>query len=116
MIVAFDIDDTITRCPEFFGLVARALRAEHHRVVIITFREDRAATEADLRAWNIPYDELITSSLDEHLEHGVDEWKGVVCQRLGVDVFFEDDPNVLKHISPNVVVFQPKSNRERLND
>ncbi len=107
MITAFDIDDTITRHPEFFSLLTRALRDAGHTVLIITFREGREDTEADLRAWNIAYDTLITSSLEACLEHGVDEWKAAVCKQHGVEIFFEDDPNVLTHFDDSVLCLMP---------
>jgi len=35
----------------------------------------------------------------------VDEWKSSECRKAGVGVFFEDDPNVLKHIDPTRFAF-----------
>jgi len=107
MVVALDIDGIITRCPEFFALLAKELLRAGHAVVIITFREDRTSAAADLARWGVPYSELVTSTLDACLEHGVNEWKGVVCRREGVDVFFEDDPDVLAHIDDRTLCFMP---------
>jgi len=107
MIAAFDIDDTITRHPEFFSLLTNALQNAGHKVLIITFREGRKDTEDDLRAWGIAYDTLITSTLDACIEHGVDEWKAAVCKEHGVDIFFEDDENVLKHVDKSVLCMMP---------
>ena len=64
MVVAFDIDDTISRHPKFFSFLTRALKAAGHEVVIITFREDRQATEAALRGWGIAWTKLLTSTLE----------------------------------------------------
>jgi uncharacterized HAD superfamily protein len=107
MIVGFDIDGTITRHPPFFAFLADSLRQAGHRVLIITFREDRPATEADLKNWGIVYNKLITSTLDSCLEHGVDEWKAFVCRQEKVDIFFEDDPDVLKQVDPATLCFMP---------
>jgi hypothetical protein len=107
MVVAFDIDDTISRHPQFFAFLTQALIAAGHKVLIITFRSDRLATESDLRDWGIGWTTLITSTLEACLETGVDEWKSSECRKAGVGVFFEDDPNVLKHIDPNTVCLQP---------
>ena len=41
MVVAFDIDDTISRHPQFFAFLTQALIAAGHKVLIITFRSDR---------------------------------------------------------------------------
>jgi uncharacterized HAD superfamily protein len=107
MIVGFDIDGTITRHPPFFAFLARSLRQAGHRVLIITFREDRPATEADLAAWGVSYNKLITATLDSSLKHGVDKWKAFVCRKEKVDIFFEDDPDVLREIGSATVCFMP---------
>ena len=107
MVIAFDIDDTITRHPQFFAFLTQALIAAGHRVLIITFRSDRMSTESDLRDWGIGWTTLVTSTLEACLATGVDEWKASECRKAGVDVFFEDDPSVLKHIDPNTVCLQP---------
>ena len=108
MVVGLDIDDTITLHPEFFAIISRALVAAGHRVVVITFRDDRVTTEADLRAWGIVYSELVLGTANEVLSAGVDEWKGAVCRRHGVEVFFEDDLDVLRHVDPSVACFAPR--------
>jgi hypothetical protein len=102
MVIAFDIDQTITRHPGFFACISRALVRDGHEVVIITFREDRASTEADLREWGIEYTRLVTSELGSVLRHGVERWKGAVCREHGVEVFFEDDAEVLRHVDQGV--------------
>lgn len=107
MNVAFDIDDTITRTPEFFAFLSHALQSAGHRVIIITFRDNREATADDLRAWGVAYDELITSTLDLCLEHGVDEWKAEVCRKHCVNILFEDDPDVLRHVDDSVICMMP---------
>jgi len=112
MIIAFDIDDTISRHPQFFAFLTQALKAAGHQVLIITFREDRSATEADLRAWGIAWTRLITSTLDACLAVGVDEWKASECRKARVDIFFEDDPNVLQHIDPATLCLQPYTRPE----
>ena len=117
MVIGFDIDDTITRHPQFFAVISKALVAAGHRVIIITFREDRDSAEAELRKWGIAYDGLMTSSLDTALEHGVDEWKAEACRQHGVEVFFEDDPAVLSHLDDSVVAMMPiREDRKNLPD
>lgn len=114
MIVAFDIDDTITRHPEFFAFLSASLRDAGHRVLIITFRENRDATIADLRKWGIEYDDVVTSTLEGTLQAGVDEWKAAVCLEHQVDIFFEDDPEVLKHIDDVVLCMMPVDRRRHV--
>ena len=107
MIVGFDIDDTITQYLEFFSLVSNALTNAGHRVVIITFRENRQTTESDLDQWNIAYSELITSTLDTCFEYGINEWKAEMCRQHDVDIFFDDDPRVLKHVDMSTICIMP---------
>jgi hypothetical protein len=101
--IALDIDETITAHPQFFAFLSQAAIAAGHTILIITFREDRESTEADLQSWGIAWTTLITSSLAEHMEHGVDEWKGWVCRQHGVDVFFDDMAEVMEHVDESVM-------------
>src|SRR5664279_2331057 len=88
MVIAFDIDDTISRHPRFFAFLTQALIAAGHNVLIITFRQDRPAAEAALRDWGVRWTTLITSTLDACLAAGVDEWKASECRKARVDLFF----------------------------
>lgn len=78
-----------------------------HEVVILTFRENRKTTAADLAGWGIAYTDLITSTLAAHFEHGVNEWKGAMCKHHGIDLFFEDSMEVLEHVDGATVCFAP---------
>ncbi len=109
MIIGFDIDDTITRHPEYFAFISHALIKAQHEVIIITFREDRRSTKVDLKRWDIAYSKLITSNLEECFEHGVNEWKGVVCRQYGIEIFYEDDPEVIKHVDESTICMMPVS-------
>ncbi|MCA9298027.1 MAG: HAD family hydrolase [Phycisphaerales bacterium] len=103
MTIAFDIDDTITRHPGFFSFLTGALIDAGHRVIIITFRDDRESAMESLEEMGVRYTELVTSSREEHEEFGLFEWKGEVCRRHGVEVFFEDDAAVLQYVDPSIV-------------
>ena len=109
MVVAFDIDDTISRHPRFFAFLTQSLVGDGHEVLIITFRQDRAATESTLRDWGIAWTRLITATTEACLAAGVGEWKASECRKSGVEVFFEDDPEVLKHIDASTLCLQPQS-------
>ena len=76
-------------------------------MIIITFRDDPRVTEDDLRGWGIAYHELVCWSMAESELAEVDAWKASVCRRHGVDVFFEDDADVLAHVGPATVCFMP---------
>ena len=112
MVVGMDIDDTITRHPAFFSFLAGALLAAGHEVIIITFREDREDTKALLEEWNIGYTKLITSSIEACFEHGVNEWKAAVCRENQVEIFFEDDPEVIQHVDESTVCMMPVNHDE----
>ena len=109
MVIAFDIDDTITRHPSFFSLISQALVQAGHRVLIITFRDEssRSDTESDLANWGIAYEDLICWSMAACDLAEVDAWKGKVCREHGVDLFFEDDAAVLAHVDEATVCLQP---------
>lgn len=107
MVIALDIDDTITRHPPFFALLTQGLTQAGHRVLIITFRDDPEVATEDLRQWGIVYHELICWSMDQCDLGDVDAWKATVCRKYGVDVLFEDDPDVLAHVDPATVCFTP---------
>lgn len=113
MVIAFDIDGTITRCPEFFRLVSRALLAAGHKVIVITFRDDRAMTEADLRRWGVVCNELFVWGPRAMAGHDADAWKAAICREHGVEVFFEDDPFVADSLPESVVCMMPLSAKNR---
>lgn len=96
MRVVFDIDETITRCPEFFAVASRGLLNEGHEVFIITMRfaRLREKTEKQLDEWGISYTGLF-----------MDESKHKLCEKLGIDVIFEDKSSEIKKIKDPTVVF-----------
>ena len=98
MIIGFDVDQTITRCPQFFAVMSDALVSAGHTVLIITFRVDRECTEHDLKEWGVRYSKLITYPPELVIDDDPDAWKAQVCRRHDVDVFVDDDPSVLMHM------------------
>lgn len=86
-----DFDGCVDEAPIFFQLLTSHWPG---KVVVITFRSDRAKAEADLEEFNIRYDALVlVDSFDAKAE---------VIVRLGILVFFDDQPEMLKNI-PNTV-------------
>lgn len=102
--LGLDIDDTITRHPAFFALVSASFIAAGHRVVIITMRTDRAGAEAELARHGIQWTELHVFPEDLHWSK-LWPWKGDVCRERGVDVFFDDSPDILVHMPASTVPF-----------
>ena len=107
MVIGLDIDDTITRHQEFFSFLSNALVDAGHKVVIITFRENRTATEDYLKQSGIAYSELVTSTLDSCFEYGVDEWKSAMCRKHGVEILFDDDPKAIKYVDESTLCMMP---------
>ena len=105
MIVGFDIDGTITKHPVFFSFLTHALVEKGHTVLIITTRNERYITENDLEKWSIKYTELHVADYSENED--LDKWKACICQELGVEIFFEDDPDVIRLLDKNVISFVP---------
>jgi hypothetical protein len=103
MIVALDIDGTISEPPEFFAVLSAALRAAGHRVIVLTYRDpERAgATRAQLAAWGVECDELVIApSL---------EAKGSLCAELGVDVFFDDQDECIAPVPEPTLVLKVRN-------
>lgn len=107
MIVGLDIDDTITRHPEFFSFLSGALVRAGHTVVIITFRENRKAVEEYLDQCSIAYSRLVTATLESSFEYGVDQWKSAMCRKYGVDILFDDDPKSLRYVDASTFCMMP---------
>ena len=98
MKVALDIDGTISEHPEFFAVLSSALRTAGHRVVVLTYRDPARAeaTNAELAAWGIGFDELVIApSL---------EAKGELCGTLGIDLFFDDQDECIATVPEGVLV------------
>lgn len=113
MIVALDIDGTITRCPEFFSLLSKALKAAGHTVLVITFRGDSVDDIAtELEGLGIVFSELITAPMTLFM-HNFVTWKASVCTERNVDILFEDMPDVAAAVGPPTIVMLPLEDRTR---
>ncbi|MCA8960282.1 MAG: hypothetical protein KDC38_07200 [Planctomycetes bacterium] len=108
MHLAIDIDDTITVAPKFFAAITQ--RWTEARVTIVTFRVDRAKTEAFLENHGIRYDRLITSDDPVHgcpIERDMAEWKVEVYHAIAPDLIFEDMLEVVQKLDPSIPVLLP---------
>ena len=88
--LGLDWDDTVTDYPAAFGLLCRAFRS----VVIITLNHGVTIEEAERRlGCSI---ERIACCPDDAVIGGTSHiWKAETCRRLGVDLMFDDDLNVV---------------------
>jgi uncharacterized protein YhfF len=110
MIIAIDIDDTITAMPKFFAILSRAVIQEQGKVIIVSSRTNTPevvrATEKELKEFGLVYSRLVmiegkdtSAATCPHEE--LDWWnkylwqKVDVCQREGVEVVIEDDEKVV---------------------
>jgi len=99
MKIGIDVDGTMDEAPWLYSLLTRALREAGHEVHVITYRDDREKVIEQLREWGISYDGL-------HLPDGIvyaPEWKGELAGKLGLDVMFEDSPEVLSKMPSGVL-------------
>jgi len=108
MRVALDIDDTITRCPQFFSFISKALIAAGHDVFVISYRLDHEEVEQQLKSeYDIAFNKVILPTSEELDREGFFGWKANACRRLNIDIFFEDMPEVINELDPSVVAFMP---------
>ena len=99
MKLGLDLDGTITRYPEFFSKLSHLWDDD---VYIITFRyPDREVAENDLHQHNIKYTDIIFAKNEDS--------KAEECQKLGIDIFFDDDPYFLVHFKKNVALFMVRN-------
>lgn len=89
--LGIDLDGCVDEAPIFFQLLTTYWPG---KVFVISYRSDRAKTETDLLESNIRYDELIlVDSFDAKAE--------VVVEK-GIMAYFDDQPEMLKHVPPIV--------------
>jgi hypothetical protein len=74
-----------------------------HRLVVITFREDRKTAAEDLAVWGVIYSELVTWSYQENGAENMYAWKARICRAKKVEILFDDDPLVLCQLNPSVL-------------
>lgn len=104
--IALDIDGTITEAPAFFALLTRACVGA--RVTVVSFRDDEPAARRLLEELGVRYDDLVLindAARGNRDGRRWEAWKAGVVQQLGVDVFFEDMPEVIKLVRPPTKVF-----------
>jgi len=123
--LGLDMDNTITKHPDFFAQLTLALKNKGGEVFVVSSRannpEVQNATEVELVRWNIVYDKvsLIPDSPDERIPCPHDDvldgyqaylWQKVkICQDLSVTVYFDDDAKVVelfRKYAPDIQVFR----------
>lgn len=93
--IGIDLDGTIDEAPRFFEWLSKTWPG---RVLILTYRSDRAKAIRDLDRFAIHYDELVlVASFSE---------KAVVIEREGIEIYFDDQDEMTKDIHERTTVFK----------
>lgn len=103
MRIGIDIDDTMSRNWAFFRFLAAAFLDGGHEVFVVTFREDSDQTARELEARGVRCSRLICASPEALSTQGWAAWKGAVCQREGIEIFFDDMEEVINHLPSQTV-------------
>ena len=124
MIIAIDIDDTITANPSFFSLLSKAVIRDGGKVIIISSRpnlsETIRLTGQQLKEYGMRYSKLVlmegpdvAKATCPHMEldwWGKYLWQKVdICQKEKVEIVFEDDEKVVslfKKFAPEIQVLR----------
>jgi uncharacterized HAD superfamily protein len=94
-VLGIDIDGTITDAVMFFRILTQVWPG---KIYIITMRSDREKTLADLKFYDIRFDDVILVNTFPE--------KSKVIAEMGVTVFFDDQDEILNHVAENVTVFK----------
>lgn len=99
--VGLDLDGTITDFPDFFAALSHSDKFEVH---VITGRaeEHRDETIAELRGYGIKY-------LQIHFVDAVWDKKGEICEKLGIQIMFDDMDEFINHINDSTMVFKVRN-------
>ena len=91
--IGLDLDGVIDEAPIFFSILTKNWPGN---VFIITFRDNKEKAEELLKKHNISYKELIlVNSFDD---------KAKVIKENGIGIYFDDQPEMLKQVSPMCTV------------
>ncbi len=99
--LGLDLDGCITEAPELFSAWTHSWPG---KVIVITYRRDRAKAIADLDERNIRYDEVV---LVDRMDA-----KAEVIAEHGVTLYIDDQPEMLKNVPAgvNVMLFRNEGN------
>jgi len=98
MKIALDIDGTITRYPEFFSKLSHIWDDD---VYVISFRYSMDSCVEDCKKYNIKYKEIFLAKNEDS--------KAEICDRLGIEVLFDDDPDFLVHCKKNMLALMVRN-------
>ena len=91
--LGIDLDGCVDESPIFFNILTHVWPGD---VIVITFRNDLDKAIADLEKYSIRFtDVVLASSFDA---------KAQIIDERGVSFYIDDQPEMLKNVSPNVGV------------
>lgn len=97
-IVGIDLDGTISENPLFFQVFTHSWPG---KIIIVTMRDDLEKAEADLKANYIRYDKVILVDKPEQ--------KAFVIRLHSINVYFDDQDEMLKDIDQEVLVLKVRN-------
>ncbi len=92
--LGFDLDGTITESPDFFSMLSNVWPGW---VYIVSYRSDYDKAKSLVDEFGMKYEELI---LVDRMDG-----KAAVIEDREIDIFFDDQPEMLKNIKRNCQVF-----------
>lgn len=111
MIVAIDVDDTITYAPDLFAPLSKMHRDQGHRVIIVTIREASDGTVEELAEIGVVYDEIVTSdhpTLGCREDENLYAWKARILEHeLRVNLVYEDSPEIISRLGSHILALMP---------
>lgn len=122
--LGLDLDETISKAPEFFSFLSKATKNQRGSVHIVSSRSDepdvRAETLKELAQYKIDFDQLYLLP-DKHVAElscphtNLDWYQKFIWQKVdyslrhGITVFFDDEQKVVEvfqKFAPGVQVFR----------
>lgn len=91
--LGIDLDGCVDESPRFFSILSQVWPGE---VIVVTYRSDRAKAIADLGKHGIKFTDVVLVSSFEAKAEVIKEW--------GINVYIDDQPEMLKNIPPDVSV------------
>jgi hypothetical protein len=102
VLIAFDMDGTITAAPREFARLAQCYVNSGHKVIVLTYRDEdwRPLTVQQLKDIGFPYSRLVM--LPHWSNQSAEEFKAEAVLRLRVKALFDNDRGVLEALPAEV--------------
>lgn len=91
--LGIDLDGCVDESPRFFGILSQVWPGD---VIVVTYRSDRDKAIADLENHGIKFTYVVLVSSFDAKAEVIKEW--------GINVYIDDQPEMLKNIPPDVSV------------